>query len=80
MAIPDGLKRISLGSTRPRRLPPTPPKSKNNEIRHRVFNSITHIAGMKTISPTSRSTNGSGYPHFVFTGYTFDDTSGTPHA
>jgi hypothetical protein len=79
MAIPTGLKRVALGSTKPPRRGPKPPKSRTKEIHSRVVSSITHIARVRTISPTSRSTNGFGYPHFVFTGYTFDDTSGTGH-
>lgn len=80
MAIPDGLRRVSLGSNKPRPSGPKPPKSKTKEVHSRVVTTFNHISGMKTISPTSRSTNVDGYPRFVFTGYTFDEVSGTSHA
>lgn len=80
MAIPKGLNRVSLGSTRPPLKGPKPPKSRTKEIRERVTNTFKQISKLRTISPTSKSTNDAGYPRLVFTGYTFDDSSGTAHA
>ena len=79
MAIPDGLKRVSLGSNKPPRRGPKPPKSRTKEIRRRVTDSFKFMYRLKTVSPTSKSTNADGFPRLVFTGYTFVEDSGTGH-